>query len=253
MTVVDLQRSASLNLMETYFALGAASGHARITHEDGYRLCLSSVDHPICNFAADLDLHPNAAARLAQLAADRTTFHVYRVPGETRHCADLLRRAGFQLGHRLTQMVWRPDFDLGPFPTLSLRAADSHRLRQAISAFMTEQFFSCQSGSFRRRVAEATSLATSLELYGIVERGKLVGAVMLCEQAETMGIYNLCVAAAQRNRGWGQEIVHAVQRRALQMGKPLVLQCEAALEEWYAKQGFEPSGFVDVFGLEQVP
>jgi ribosomal protein S18 acetylase RimI-like enzyme len=140
-----------------------------------------------------------------------------------------------------------------PFPTVDLRLADLPQKRQAIAAFMTEQFFSCQGGAFRRRVAEATARAWSLTLLTVLDREQMIGAVMLSEQPGTLGLYNLCVASAHRNRGWGQEIVRAVKKKAAMVAKPIILQCEPSLEAWYAKQGFKSSGYVDVFCLEQVP
>lgn len=249
MTTVELGISASENLLETYFALGAASSSATIRQELGYRICLSQANHPISNFAADLRLDANAAARLAQIAIHRPSFHVYRLPSDRpRHAAELLYQAGFRVGHTLTQMAWS---EASPWPpdasVPALSFAQTLRERDRISSFMTEQFFAKQPNSFRRQVMDGTSRATQLQLACLEEKGRPVGAVMLCETPETVGIYNLCISAGMRHRGLGKEIIRSLQKSALEKRKALVLQCEPALVAWYHSQGFNSVGFVEVF------
>lgn len=250
MTTVQLGVSASENLLETYFALGQAAPGSTITRESAYRLCTNQSNHPISNFAADLRLDANAASRLSQIAAYKPNFHVYRLPNDQpRHAAELLQQAGFKVGHVLTQLAWTPRADFGGDPTMTLEFAANARHRERIAAFMTEQFFSKQSSSFRRLVIEGTSLACGLQLAAVVDRSRTIGSVMLCETAETLGIYNLCVAAGMRNRGFGKQIVRALKLLSLERGKPLVLQCDTALVSWYRDQLFESVGFVEVYSF----
>jgi ribosomal protein S18 acetylase RimI-like enzyme len=243
-------RIASENLIETYFALGSACSSARVVQEQGFRLCTSAVDHPISNFAADLDLDANGAQRLSVLAAHHPSLHVYLLPGDRpKHAAELLRCAGFRPAHTLSQMVWRPRPAEVSLTALEMKEADTRRARDSVASFMAEQFFFTQKGSFRRRVTEATAGATHLKLLSFAERSKIVGAVMLCETKTTIGVYNLCVAASLRNRGWGSEIVRSAKHLASKAGNPLVLQCDANLEGWYRSLGFETAGVVEVYSL----
>lgn len=249
MKTMELGQTASANLLETYFALGAAAPASTIRREAGYRICLSQANHPISNFAADLQLDANAAAKLAQIAAHRPSFHVYRLPTDLpRHSAELLQQAGFRVGHTLTQMAWMPAAAEALEPP-ALAVAETTRERERIAGFMTEQFFSRQPHSFRRQVLDGTVRAGRLQLAGIEERGRIIGAVMLCRTPDSIGIYNLCVAASLRNRGIGREIVDTLKVLAIQERKALVLQCEGALTPWYRKQGFNSVGFVEVFGF----
>ena len=251
MTTVELGMSASENLLDTYFALGASSPSVSIRQEIGYRICVSQANHPISNFAAVLRLDPNAAARLAQIAAVRPCFHVYRLPSDQpRHAAELLYQAGFRVGHVLTQMAWIIGEELNDdHSNVHLDFAGTNREREKVAGFMTDQFFAKQPNSFRRQVLDGTSRADSLQLAWSEDRGRIVAAVMICESLETLGVYNLCVSTGMRNRGWGKRMIRTLKELAIAKRKPIVLQCEPSLVGWYRSQGFHSVGFVEVFSF----
>lgn len=239
---------ASENLLQTYRALGKAIPNSSMTEEDGFHLCSNPDDHPVCNFAAQLSLHSNAAAHLTRLAKDRQSFHVYRLPEEEpRYNADLLEHAGFSIVHKLSQLRSRhQNFSTMPFgltPTWMLSVSE----RSRIASFMADQFFSRQTSRFRQRVIEASVRANELSLIEFSIRNKTIGAVMLCETERTLGFYNLCVTASHRGRGYGSDIVRWVAHQAALRQKALVLQCEPSLREWYLEKGFEQVGTVEVY------
>lgn len=250
MTASDLSVAGSTNLLRTYFSLGAASPGSVISKQEGFDACVGNFDHPICNFAGHLKLDPWAANRIVDLAIERRFFSVYSVPGDSpssREVRDeILVRAGFHRTYSLQQMYWTPR----PVQDgVELRLATTLADRQSIAMFMANQFFGRHSASFRRRVADSTSGAVELELYGVYNRFDLVAAVMLVEDDQVLGLFNLCVKSNLQNRGWGRKVVAEAQRRAYEVGKYVSLQCDETLRTWYEAQGFESCDWVDVYGL----
>src|SRR5690242_4103399 len=108
MILDSLTSAASENLKFTYFELGK-SANSKILQEPGFAACLGEFDHPICNFAAGLDLDRYSASRLARVALDRSQFNVYATPiDKPQNVGELLIREGFQRNYRLVQMVAGP-------------------------------------------------------------------------------------------------------------------------------------------------
>lgn len=247
MIALDVEREAALNLVGTYFRLGAATPGSRVWRENGFRACTGLFEHPICNFAADLNLTPSSAWRLREIALGRPCFSVYALPGdEPNEHREMLQEVGFRVGHTLEQMVAEPAYKQSEARLLPA-ATESSRLR--VSHFMVEQFFSRQAHWFRKRVAETTAAAVDLPLYSIETRGKTIGAVMLSDEASVIGVYNLCVASSFRGRGWGTQLVHAVLNFAGEQGKRVVLQCDASLKTWYCDRTFTARGAVHIHNL----
>jgi len=247
MIALDIEQQASQNLVGTYFRLGCATPGARIWKEDGFRICTGAFEHPICNFAADLNLTPRAVYRLQEIASNRTSFNVYVLPGDEPHGAgEMLLEAGFRVGHSLHQMAADPVHR--PCGVELIEAVTPNE-RARVARFMVDQFFSRQAQTFRRRVAETTCAAVELPLYTVEDRGKIVGAVMLSESSSVLGIYNLCVASGFRGRGWGTELVQGVINMGAKKDRPVVLQCEAALQPWYSNRTFTPIGPVLIHSL----
>jgi predicted GNAT family N-acyltransferase len=243
----DVADAAAQNLAETYLRLGLATPGAAELREPGFRGCLGQYDHPICNFAVNLDLEPWSARRLADLARPREAFNVYILPGDRPgHVAELLERAGFERSYVLRQMAAAPsDVD----SNLELHQVSQLQDRHAISQFMADQFFSNQPHLFRRRVVEATAHAEDLELWAYLRDGKPVAALMLSPHAGALGVYNVCVASRQRNRGYGSSLMRWALNEARRRDLPVVLQCDPRLESWYARQGFVGLGELDVRAL----
>jgi len=247
LTADPLVRAASENLVRTYFHLGLATEQAQVVEDEGFRACVGMFEHPICNFAASLDLDPWSARRLRDLAADRPAFSVYALPGDRPAQLDeILVRAGFRPTYRLTQMVAEtPD----PGPGVEMVRAETHAARQRVARFMSSQFFTRQTDAFRANVSHATVEAAKLELYELEERGRTVAAAMICREGECTGLYNLCVAPRNRGKGIGRAVVDWALGLARTAGTPITLQCDGRLETWYASRGFRTTGYVEAYAL----
>jgi ribosomal protein S18 acetylase RimI-like enzyme len=249
MTLEDMRIGASENLLRTYFSLGLAIPNTTMITEQGFKACLGEFDHPICNFAADLRLDPWSAKQLSSLAANKKSFNVYSLPGDTPdHLGELLRRCDFRVSYRLVQMVAEPS---GRHHGPHVVAAESHAKRLDIAWFMTEQFFGRQTEAFRRRVAQATCDASALQLYELLAYGRMCGAVMLCPGDHVIGLYNLCVASISRGLGLGKELTGWALSEAYKQGKMVTLQCDTRLQPWYENQGFRATGTIDVYTLSK--
>lgn len=238
--------AAALNLAYTYLELGRATAGARVWQERGFRACTGPLDHPICNFAIDLELDDAIAARLRQVATQRRCFSLYTVPPiEESSAQEALEREGFALSHHL-KILMAPPAESDSIPLAEIQAPPE---RRRISEFMVDQFFHRQPTSFRKGIAEATAGSAPLRLYKADWNGRTTGAVMLSEHAGLLGIYNLCVASQYRGKGWGSALVKAVLNRASAIKAAVTLQCEPGLASWYESLGFKEVGSVSVYGL----
>ncbi len=251
MNLIEIQRVASENLRKTYFHLGLAIKETTLIKEQGFQAVLGEFEHPICNFAAGLNLDPWSAKQLVSLALSKKAFNVYALPGdEPEHVNELLLRNDFRVSYRLAQLV--APGEAAPIEKLpAMRRAESHETRYAIALFMTEQFFARQTEEFRQKVAQATSDAVDLELYDLSEGKHRIAAIMLCHSAHTIGIYNLCVAGPKRGLGIGRNLTRWARSMAHDQAKLATLQCDAGIQDWYEQQGFSRIGSIDVFTLSK--
>jgi predicted GNAT family N-acyltransferase len=247
MTLDSLTVAASQNLKYTYFELGRAAANSKIWQETGFQACTGDFEHPICNFAAGLDLDRFSAQRLARVAVDRNIFNVYATPmDKPQDVGDLLIREGFQRSYRLVQMVAEPrEIEAKN----SLIRASTRFDRTQMALFMVDQFFTKQGQPFRQQVADATAKATSLELLALRREGRTMGAAMVCFNEGMAGVYNVCVDTSLRGLGVGSSMVREILAVCALKNVPATLQCDAKLEAWYSNLGFRRSGEVDVYAL----
>jgi GNAT superfamily N-acetyltransferase len=235
-----------MNLVNTYMELGRCTKGAHVWSEQGFKACVGSLEHPICNFAVDVDLNEDVAARLKEVAVGRPCFNIYTMPPQdtSRH-HQILEEEGFALSHRLKLMV----APAVASDSIELAEATLPHDRRKTAEFMMDQFFHRQPTSFRHGIAEATASARCLKLFKAEWNKKAAGAVMISEHAGMLGIYNLCVAPPFRRRGWGTAIVKSVVEKARSKNYGVTLQCEPGLAAWYVSLGFQEVGSVSVYGL----
>ena len=239
-------RAACENLSHTYLTLGGSTSGGRSWQETGFTACAGPLEHPICNFAVDIEPTQPVAARLREIAAQQKSFSLYLVPpNDTEEDQRIIEDEGFTLSHRLRMMV----ADEVPGDTIQLAECSSAQDRRKTAEFMMDQFFHRQPTGFKRGIAEATAGASGLKLYKAEWNKKLAGAVMISEHAGMLGIYNLCVSSQFRRRGWGSAIVRSVVEKARSIGYGVTLQCEPGLAAWYGSLGFREVGSVSVYGL----
>jgi hypothetical protein len=198
-SLADLAPRATANLLATYLAIGRAFPGSEMRETDGYLALLSDLPHPSGNFAARLHLDPWSAGELRALAASRPAFQAVALPDDgPEHLPELLRRAGFEPVQRLVAMVATPTYGLA---ALDMAACEEPEDRRRIARFMADVFFARESVSLRMTMAEAVVEAAPLSVYGHLSRERPVAAVTLMRSEGMLGIYNLCVAGAQRGRG----------------------------------------------------
>lgn len=244
-----LATAASENLLHTYFELGRASARSKIWRENGFQACVGDIVHPICNFAAGLDLDYGSANRLARIALDREIFNVYATPMDRPdNLGELLAHEGFHRSFRLVQMIAQPG---GQKPKNILSRATTRYDRLRIALFMVDQFFAKQNQRFRLQVADATARATTLELLAMKREGKIRGGAMVCLRHGMAGVYNVCVDESLRGLGIGTSIVREILAVCSVKNVPATLQCDNKLQAWYNAEGFLPVGEIDVFALSK--
>lgn len=241
---------SSANVRKTYAALACAIGGTHVSEYEAYTLVENAQDHPVCNFAAKLDLDPWSAGELARIASAKPSTVVYRLPSdEPAHADELLLRAGFKETYRLVMMGSSGRRSDSGIELVRLDAAQD---RDPAAAFMCSQFFNRQPPEFRRLVQRATAHATELELWQYSPVGKIAAAMLLCNDA-ALGLYNLCVDPSLRGNGIGTRMVDFFLDAAFLGDKWAVLQCESRLEPWYVAQGFAKLGEIAVYKLARPP
>lgn len=243
----SLLAAASENLRVTYFELGRSSPMAKVSQEPGFEVCLGEIEHPICNFAASLNLDRHSAAHLARLALDRHSFNVYvTATDRPANAGDLLIREGFHRSFRLAQMVAQPE---DPQPKGNLTRATSVFDRIQIAEFMFDQFFARTGEKFRQPVSEASARALALEMLAMKRDRRIVAAAMISLNCGVVGIYNVCVDSTLRGLGIGTALVREILAMCAVKKAPAALQCDPKLERWYTSLGFRRTGEVDVYAL----
>jgi ribosomal protein S18 acetylase RimI-like enzyme len=135
-----------------------------------------------------------------------------------------------------------------------LEPIGGHRERMLLARFMASQFFAGHKPDLRERIAEANARASALEFFGFHDEPdrKLVGAATLHDAEGAVGIYNVCVAAANRHRGLGSLIVQRLLGEIGRRRKLAVLQCDASLVRWYRQFGFCESGILRVWSAREI-
>ena len=233
------------NLLTTYLALGRAMPGAEVRETEGYVALLSELPHPSGNFACRLSLDPWSAGELRALAAERPAFGAIAMPDDgPAHLAELLRRAGFAPVQRLTAMEAAPPFGLAG---LEMGRCEDVEARRRAGRFMADAFFAREPLLLRHAMAEAMALSP-LEVRTHLLRERPAAAVALSRTEGVLGVYNLCVAGPHRGRGLGRSLVAWCLAQAAAEGRRAFLQCEPALEGWYAGQGFARTGAITVWG-----
>jgi predicted GNAT family N-acyltransferase len=247
MILDSLTAAASENLKYTYFELGRSAANSKIWREPGFQACVGDFEHPICNFAAGLDLDRGSANRLARVAVDRQSFNVYATPlDKPDNVGDLLVQEGFHRSYRLVQMAAQPS---NLEPKNSLLRASTRYDRMQVALFMVDQFFAKQGVRFRQQVADATARAMTLELLAMKREGNIMGAAMVCFNSGMAGVYNVCVDSSLRGLGIGSSIVREILAVSAWKNAATTLQCDMKLESWYKSLGFIRVGDVDVYAL----
>lgn len=238
---------ASDNIEATYLAVGSLSHGAMVDRWEGGVSCQSSLHHPVSNFAIVRSISSSRAKSLRDVAVGKRAFNTYVLPGPNQNaCTRIFEATGFRRASQLQMMVEaEPLRSDAPPPEV----ASTFDERLAVCRFMARQFFPRQTSSLR----EAVALATAKSPVDLVRNhgGQIASAAMLSKTPGFIGVYNLCVEASQRDKGWGSELLAAIMNLAAADGCKVTLQCEPSLEPWYLRRGFVSVGAIFVMTLER--
>lgn len=249
MSLEQIANLGGVNVMQTYLNLGMQAPGARELREAGVTACIGETELAICNFAIGINCtNPDhTIEKLRQWSVDVPAFRVFTLPGDKPlDFKERLSRGGFFRAHRLTQMCCTPG-DVRPQLPIAEALIPEERL--IVARFMIDQFFWRWSVEIREIVALATA-STDHSLFFSGDLNCPVAGVMVVRTEGILGLYNLCVAQVQRNLGIGGSVVGAIQNLANTLNLPVTLQCDNSLVGWYSNLGFEISGFLDTFLLE---
>jgi len=250
MAPISVERASFQNLIDTYLALGRAAGKGEQIVGKGVYGYASSFPHPISNFAVVSEVVPATASDLRQIAETRRSFNVYLYDLlASRQSRSLLRKQGFRNTHMLQVMSAAPTVPPGGLP---LDRAETPVDRLAVAEFMISQFPSTSPGWIMEEVCQATACAEGLDLYSLKEEGGIIAAMMLRRNESCIGLYNLCVKAEERRRGYGKLLVTIAKRHASNLRVPLILQCNRSLVAWYEDLGFVKNGRIEVYHLSHL-
>lgn len=182
---------------------------------------------------------------LQDLRLQTQTPSLFRLDGDPAVLTeDFLFLEGWVIKYELVQMAW----ESGSIESsVELLSAETPADRIEVASFMTDQFMIQGRPEMRQLIISATS-RSPLDLYRLRGHNGLLGAVMLSETDQCLGLYNLCVDQQLRGKGTGSKIVSWVQQKSLELGKPIVLQCSPELKGFYRSCGFRVSGSMQCWG-----
>lgn len=244
----DPIKAGRANLIHTYLELAKGATTAKIIRTNDHWLVSGPQDLSFCNFAAGFDWCPENQLQFDELvkwSAAHPAFWVFCIDGDSP--PDLparLEARGFALRQNLVQMV--SESTSRPVPTAMAQEAMSEADRLAICRFATRTFFTRTRPSAQERIAQATA-KSGHRLFQLKDERDMVGAFMLAETKESIGLYNLCIRQDSRNQGLGRNLVRTAQSIAHQENKTLVLQCDPTLVDWYVRWGFKKFGRVRAY------
>ncbi len=186
-----------------------------------------------------------AVAGLSRLVQEVQTPSLFRLDGDPPFLKeDFLFLEGWVIKYELVQMAWAGG---QASSRIELLPAVTPPERIEVAGFMTDQFMIQGRPQMRDLIISATS-SSPLELHRLTGAQGLIGAVMLSETDDCLGLYNLCVEQKLRGKGTGAQILQWVQARSLRLGKPIVLQCSPELKGFYRSNGFRVSGSMQCWG-----
>ena len=242
-----LAERAADNLVETYLAVGSEGEGAKIDRFDEGVCCTSNLAHASSNFAIVRKQGPNVRRKVLPLARSRSSFNVYAIPGSHQdEIACTLENEGFVVAGRLAMMIGD---NSKAKPCEGMRDCASFEDRIEATRFMARQFFPRQTSSLRESIALATAKAQG-QIFGIGPR-EPKAAAMVFRTAAMFGIYNVCVAPKERERGYGSVLVEGLLALAARENTLATLQCDPSLEPWYSRRGFKSIGMILVYTLDQ--
>ena len=247
MRLAEASDLASRNLVTTYLALGKAVPKTRHYSSSGFDALLGEFPHPICNFGISNFWTEPAVRNILGIHGLAQPFNLYVLPGE-RPFHLFLPWDDLMFQHTYSLKCMRMDPVLAP-PAANMEEALECDGRSRIADFMSRLFFTYQSATARRGVAEATVRGENLRLFGLTQDEKLVGTVMISQTEGCLGLYNLCVEPSLRGKGIGTSIVNWVLARAATQGLSVTLQCDPKLEKWYEHLGFATYGSLEVYSF----
>jgi len=235
--------AAAENLERTYASVGGAIPEAQIEQWPGMLVCVSGLPHPVANFAVVRSADPRTARQLRLLAQSRRVFNAYVLPGTDQAAtARALQAAGWKAGGGLSLLEGGAPIGLPPAEFEPKTRTDD---RLSVARQMGRMFFSRLADPVRETIAQATA-GSMAEL--LAEAGKEPrGFALVSRIGSTFGIYSLCVRPDQRGQGIGSSMLEALLRTGKEEGRTAVLQCEAALVNWYERWGFRSLGRLNIF------
>ena len=238
------------NAIATYLGLVAAVEGSVVTKPHGFTLVRGPGFFSFCNFAAGFHIEDSdldeAIALLQAQARECFGFYVFAMSGDTPDRLDeRLVECGFEVRQRLVSMA----SVLAPAQgELDARLVTDRQERADVATFMARQFFWSMPSEARSAIAAATS-ACGHTVWCVGQASDPRAAVMLVEQHDSVGLFNLCVKPELRSKGIGGDLVRAVQTAASNLGRPVVLQCGEDLVPWYQNLGFDRVGHVTALTL----
>lgn len=237
------------NLAETYMALGMAAEGAIISRTDERWMILSSLRHPVSNFAARFDLSEQAFRELCAIGRKSEHFRVYVCDGdkpETLH--DDLLAEGARVLYTLTTLASDGE---GALHEGKLQPVQGQEELDAACEMIVRTFFRRSEPWLRRhmQVALASSVGQGHEFWAARDKKGIVAVVTLVTAGGLLGLYNLCVREDQRSKGVGSAAVRQVLGEAVRRGMGVTLQCEPELAGWYRRLKFEVIGRTTAFSF----
>jgi ribosomal protein S18 acetylase RimI-like enzyme len=239
----------------TYSILARNVGATKISTRafQGYT---SAIPHAIGNFAIDLRLDSAVVRSLARLASEHSHFQIYHLPtDEPEYVRDLLTNGGFAETYGLELFGTLDPQPLGLHegdPKLEIIESKEQHARLRTMEFIAAEFLPGNQRPTQHWMVEATAKARELELFNLMVEGNWIGGFMLAEFGDGIGLYNLCIKARYRRRGYGRSAMNFFLGRAKEREKHAILQSDPTLSNWYDQLGLIKLGRMQTYSFQEL-
>lgn len=246
---VRLIKAIRDNLAETCMALGMAAPGVIVSRTDERWMCLSTLRHPVSNFAARFNLTDQGLRELCAIGRKSEHFRIYVCDGDQPSTLrDDLLAEGAGVMYTLTTLA--SDGEGASDDNLLRPVQDSEEL-VTVCEMIVRTFFRRSEPWLRQHMRHALVSSTlhGHEFWAAWDKRGVAAVMTLVNAGGLVGLYNLCVREDLRYRGMGTRAVKQALAESMRRGKGMTLQCEPELAGWYRRLGFAVVGTTTAFSF----
>ncbi len=243
LNISGIERTCVENMTCTYSRLAAATPGSEPLLNRPFTGYSGPFPHAVGNFVALTGVTYDIVAELRELTLSNPHLLIYAPFPAASTEVEQLRRANFEV---VTSYILMVSLGAESKATESIGQAVTIGERHKAVEFMADQSFTKSSRSTKEQMIASTTLSHETDLHTVSLDREIIAACMISRSPMCVGLYNLCVKSANRNRGIGTSMTRFALDIAKREGAVLTLQCSRAVAPFYHRLGMQSVGFVQV-------